>query len=541
MKKIGLAVLMLAGTFSFAQQNDDLTKEEKVWYHQSIKKNGVYGVDTEGAYKYLQSKGLKPVKVIVSVIDSGVEVDHPGLKPNMWVNKREIPGNNIDDDKNGYVDDIHGWNFLGGKEGDVNQDNLEATRVVRQYKDIFEGPNAESNKIRMPKKYEMYEAAKLKYEEGFKTASQNFEGVSRVYSLVPVMQKLLGNKPLNATTLAAIKPSTQQERMAMQFLMQTALNPELQGKPGSEVVSMLSEELKEAYDYYASQAKYHYNLDFDPRYIVGDDYTNVNERYYGNNHYEGPDALHGTHVAGIIAGVPNAKSPQYGVASKVAEIMTVRAVPDGDERDKDIANAIRYSVDNGAKVINMSFGKGFSPNIQAVWDAIKYAQSKGVLLVHAAGNDNKDIGKSPNYPTNFYTSDDLKPFVNNMITVGASTEDARDLRASFSNFNTKMVDVFAPGQQIYSTVPDGKYKMLQGTSMASPVVAGAAAVLLAYMPTLTPQQIIESLVKTTNVSDVALTAGEDNNHTFRDLSVSGGVIDLRKAAEYAYTRFYKKR
>ncbi|MGL6037769.1 MAG: S8 family serine peptidase, partial [Soonwooa sp.] len=262
---------------------------------------------------------------------------------------------------------------------------------------------------------------------------------------------------------------------------------------------------------------------------VGDNYDDYSERYYGNNHYQGPDALHGTHVAGIIAGVPQAKEIQYGVASKVAKIMTVRTVPNGDERDKDVANAIRYAVDNGAKIMNMSFGKPVSPGKTHVWDAMKYAESKGVLMVKAAGNDNENLGEHAYYPTNFATQHDVKPFVNNMIVVGASTNDNASLRADFSNYNQKMVDVFAPGDKIYSSIPTSTYKYEQGTSMASPVVAGASAVLLAYMPNLTPAQIIESLTKSVNKSSA---------NDFAKQSVAGGVIDVKKAAEYAYTHFY---
>jgi subtilisin family serine protease len=209
--------------------------------------------------------------------------------------------------------------------------------------------------------------------------------------------------------------------------------------------------------------------------------------------------------------------------------MSVRTVPNGDERDKDVANAIRYAVDNGAKVLNMSFGKPVSPGKNVVWDAFKYAQDKGVLLVKAAGNENEDVAEHLAYPTNFKNVTDDKPFVNNVLVVGASTNDNNALRAGFSNYNKKMVNVFAPGQEIYSTVPHSEYKYLQGTSMASPVVAGAAAVLLAYMPNLTPAQVIESLVKSSNAS----TANDFGNY-----SEAGGVIDLKKAAEYAYTNFY---
>ena len=219
--------------------------------------------------------------------------------------------------------------------------------------------------------------------------------------------------------------------------------------------------------------------------------------------------------------------------------MSVRTVPDGDERDKDVANAVRYAVDNGAKILNMSFGKPFSTGKEHVWEAFKYAQEKGVLLVKAAGNENEDISEHRAYPTNFKSVTDEKPLVDNMIVVGASTNDNQALRADFSNYNKKMVNVFAPGDKIYSTVLDGKYDYLQGTSMASPVVAGASAVLLAYMPNLRPHQIIQALVATSNKSTSTAGLNSGANVKFDMISQSGGVIDVEKAAEYAYEHFYK--
>ncbi len=542
MKKLLIAASFFASAgFLFSQTTTEVTvdpmkdKDLMNWYHKDYATSKVYGVNTDNAYKFLESKGLKPKTVVVGVLDSGVEVDHPGLVKNMWKNANEVPNNGKDDDGNGYVDDIYGWNFIGGKKGDIDTDNMEVTRVVKAYQPIFEGTNSETNKAnqaKMPEEFEMYMKSKQLFNEKSVEAKKNFEFYNKLNNLVPVMTKLLGDKKLNAETLSSLKPSNQDEGFAAQILGQLSNDPAVAGKSGEEVGKYMTTQMKEALDYFGPQATKQYNLDFDPRKeIVGDNYDDYSEKYYGNNDYEGPDAKHGTHVAGIIAGLANGNEVQHGVADRVAKIMTVRTVPDGDERDKDVANAIRYAVDNGAKILNMSFGKPVSPGKKYVWDAFKYAEEKGVLLVKAAGNENEDIAEHTYYPTNFKNVTDEKPFVNNMIVVGANTNDNDNLRASFSNYNKKMVNVFAPGQEIYSTVPDGKYEYLQGTSMASPVVAGAAAVLLAYMPNLKPNQIIESLVKSSNN---ATNNGFDNN------SESGGVIDLQKAAEYAYNNFYSK-
>ena len=543
MKKVLIAAAFLA-SFSFAFAQDKMQDNDlKTWYHKDFSTTNVYGVNTDNAYKFLESKGLKPRTVVVGVLDSGVEVDHPGLINNMWKNPNEIPNNGIDDDKNGYVDDIYGWNFIGGKTADVDADNLEVTRMVKKYQPIFEGTDSaknRANQAKMPEEYAIYQKSKKLYDEKGSEAKQYYHYFSGFNNAIPSIVKTLNGKTLTKANLAAIKPASQEDSRNLQILNSLVQDAENVGKTPKEVEELLRKEIEGALKHYESQATKHYNLDFDPRAeIVGDNYDNYNEKHYGNNHYEGPDASHGTHVSGIIAGLPHGNEAQYGVAHKVAKIMTVRAVPDGDERDKDVANAIRYAVDNGAKILNMSFGKAVSPGKKYVWDAMKYAEKKGVLLVKAAGNDNQNIGENEYFPTNFMKQSDEKPFVSNMIVVGASTNNNQNLRARFSNYNSKMVDVFAPGQEIYSTVPDAKYEYLQGTSMASPVVAGAAAVLWAYMPSLTPQQIKEALVKTVNKSTV--NANVDSSANFDQISVAGGVIDLYKAAQYAYDNFYNKK
>jgi len=539
MKKLVLAAVFLAGfSFTYAQESKDSTidpKENKdlmTWYHKDFATSKVYGVNTANAYKYLESKGLKPKTVVVGVLDSGVQVDHPGLVKNIWSNPNEVPNNGKDDDGNGYIDDVHGWNFIGGKNGDIGIDNMEVTRVVAKYKPVFEGDDSTKNKAnqaKMPEEFAMYMKSKELFTKKSVDAKQNFQQYTMINEAIPEMLKMLGGKTLTKENIANIKPTDQKQAIGLQVLNNLAQSPAFSGKSSAEVEKLMKEEIKGALDHFGPMAK-QYDLNYDPRAeIVGDNYEDYSEKSYGNNHYQGPDAEHGTHVSGIIAGLPQGKEVQYGVASKVAKIMVVRTVPNGDERDKDVANAIRYAVDNGAKVLNMSFGKPVSPGKNVVWDAFKYAEDKGVLLVKAAGNENEDVAEHLAYPTNFKNSSDAAPFVNNVLVVGASTNRNNDLRAGFSNYNQKMVNVFAPGEEIYSTVPNNEYSYQQGTSMASPVVAGAAAVLLAYMPNLKPAQIIEALVKTSNKS---------TENDFGSKSQAGGVIDVKKAAEYAFTNFY---
>lgn len=544
MKNIFTALGLFVGLVTFAQSAPQTADTDLMtWYHKDFSSTNVYGVNTQNAYKYLEAKGLKPKPVIVGVIDSGIQIDHPGLAKNIWTNVNEVPGNGKDDDNNGFVDDVHGWNFLGNKNGDLYDDNMEVTRMVKKYKPIFEGPDSASNKAnqaKMPEEFAMYMKSKEIFTRKSIEARQAYETYRRIQQLVPTIVEMLQGRALSQEVVSSIRPTTQEQAVSLAVLSQLLQDPEMRGKKPEELRTLLTEQMNEAVQEYETQATKHYNLDFDPRAeLVGDNYDDYSEHNYGNNHYNDPKGEHGTHVAGIIAGVPNGNEVQYGVGYKTAKIMTLRAVPNGDERDKDIANAIRYAVANGAKIINMSFGKPISPGKEEVWKAFKFAEDNGVLLVKAAGNENENIAENVYYPTNFKDVKDERAFLNNMIVVGASTNNNEFLRADFSNYNGNMVDVFAPGDKIYSTVPGSKYKYLQGTSMASPVVAGAASVLLAYMPNLTPPQIIEALVNTANKSSVNAMINSNTNNRFDLISRSGGVIDLRKAAEYAYTHFYR--
>lgn len=506
MKKVVFSIALAFGLFVnslSAQATDSLTL--KNWYHQNYEKTGVYGVGTNDAIEFLKSKGIKPSSIVVGVIDSGVQIDHPDLKKNIWVNPKEKPNNKKDDDGNGYIDDIHGWDFIGGKDGkDVDHDTMEATRVVAKYEKMFESANKSTNEANIkkyPKEYQEYLRAKLVYDVKLKEAQKGMDNISsnqeQISQVVSTLRDALGNNTItveNAQKLA--NPNLKS------YVMMLASDSSVSGKTVDEFEKIALEQFKEQAKYYGDQLKYMLNKDYDPRAIIGDNYSDLKQKNYGNNEVEGPDALHGTHVSGIIAAERNNNIGMDGIAGDVAKILVVRAVPDGDERDKDIANAIYYAVDNGAKVINMSFGKGFSPDKERVWEAMKYAEKKDVLMVHAAGNDNKNVDITFNYPTNFKDGENTS-FVNNWITVGASTRYNDNLKASFSNYGQR-VDIFAPGLEIYSTVTKSGYKFLQGTSMASPVVAGCAALLWAYFPSLTAAEVKDILLKTANKSNVPL-------------------------------------
>ncbi len=537
-----LTTFFLAATIFIVAQQVDTEKQN--WFHQDYSKTGIFGVGTNEAIKFLEDKKVKPNTITVAVIDSGIEIDHEDLKYNIWVNKKEIKGNGKDDDKNGYIDDVNGWDFIGGKNGeDVDIDTYEMLRMVVQGKKLFDGNT--SNQTKMPEKYSEYLAAKKELEEKIDEHNKNLELYRNLQYMYPMImseiKKYTGNNKLTPEYLKTLDVNANLKQIVDGMIE----SGETADYTADEYLEFVKKELEDGVKHFQEGLQFQLNEEYDPRKIVGDNYENKREKYYGNNEVEGPDASHGTHVAGIIAAKRNNKIGIDGIAGNVAKIMAIRAVPNGDERDKDIANAIRYAADNGAKIINMSFGKDYSPDKEIVWEAIKYADDKGVLMFHAAGNDNKDVDVEPNFPTNYKNG---TSFTKNWITVGASTRKADDLRADFSNFGKIKVDIFAPGYDIYSTYTDQKYKYESGTSMASPTAAGCAALLWAYFPTLTATQVKEILLSTVNKSNVVVGVGEQDEKTqeykikksFSDLSVTGGVIDVNKAIQKAYELTAKK-
>ncbi|MGV0830919.1 S8 family peptidase [Empedobacter brevis] len=542
MKKflLSISVAMFLGIASFAQETTTalpLPKvDQKFWQHESLEETGVYGVNTQKAIQFLESKKRKPSQLIVGVLDSGVEITHPDLKDNIWTNAKEIANNGKDDDKNGYVDDIHGWNFIGGKDGkNVDGDTLELTRLFVKYLDLFEkSADAVSNKTKFPKEFEDYQKIKTEFENKLAEAKQGaaqYGQMDEVFKIAfPALNSEWGDKELNEKNMVAFQPKSKE---AQQGMMIFGLVPKeaWEGKSMKDFTKEIGDEISGGAKYYKEQVEINLNTELDPRPIVGDNYADKSERNYGNNDVDGPDSLHGTHVSGIIAAKSGNGIGMDGIAGNgYVKIMSVRTVPNGDERDKDVANAIRYATDNGAKILNMSFGKAYSPDKQIVWDAFKYAEKKGVLLIKAAGNDNVNIDDEIHYPTLF--DEKGNEISKNVITVGANTMDHTNLKASFSNFGKKSVDVFAPGQAIYSTVPnkDGEYKNEDGTSMASPVVAGVAALVWAHYPKLTAIDIKQILMDSVN-----------KNPSLADISVTGGVVDAYKAVQLAEKMYIAKK
>ncbi len=518
------------------------------WIHLSSDQ-GYNGVATEQAYRYL--KGKTANTVVVAIIDSGVDIEHEDLKNNIWVNKGEIPENGIDDDGNGYIDDINGWNFIGGPKGNVNHDTYEVTRLYKKLKYKYEDANeSQLSKTQLIeyKNFKKYEEEVLSKREKAITSLNNIkDSEKRVLSAISALEKALDGRDLNEN-LDSLDLSDPEVDMAVQMVKRAQAD----GAQIPTVENLRTEVLDQfvgAKDHYSGQKDFSYNPDFDPRPLIGDDYSNGNEMYYGNNDVEGPDALHGTHVAGIVAAERGNDLGMDGIADHV-EIMSIRTVPNGDERDKDVANAIRYAVDNGASIINMSFGKGFSWDKEIVDAAVKHATKNDVLLIHAAGNSAQNNDTTDNFPNDTYSKGGLfKPkYSKNWIEVGAlSYKKGEDLSATFSNYGAENVDIFAPGVAVYSTLPDNQYRPLQGTSMAAPVVAGVAALLRSYYPSLSATQVKDLLLSSSvKLNETVKVPGTDDKMPFSKLSVSGGTVNAFKAVSSAATvkgksKKYKKK
>jgi subtilisin family serine protease len=536
-----ITAFVIAENSSFAQQEKSPKSGDvpKGWHLLDKTKDGYYGISIDKAYEFIRTKNLKGKTVVVAVIDSGIDTLHEDLKDILWVNPKEIAGNGIDDDGNGYIDDIHGWNFIGGKDGkNVKQDSYEGARVYHMYKGKFTGKNIDTAQLSADEKdeYKMWLKSKKKIEgEG------NEEGVDLVMlkrALISAqksdssMRKYLNKETYTGNdvdTFTAVSPQEKGARASLLYLFKANQMMETTNKEfldGFEEFVSGEERKAEAKD----KAPQNYRTD-----ITKDNENDINDRSYGNPDVMASTPFHGTHVAGIIGAVRGNEKGMDGVADNV-RIMMIRAVPDGDEHDKDIALAIRYATDNGAKVVNMSFGKDFSPQKKWVDDAVKYAESKGVLLVHAAGNDAKNIDTADNFPNAIIKGTNKK--ASNWITVGASGDPkAGGFTASFSNYGKQQVDVFAPGVKIYSSIPGGNtYGNAQGTSMACPVVAGTAAFLLEYFPYLTPQQLKYCLMKSTQAPEGKVKKpGSDDMVALSDLSESGGIINALEAAKVAAT------
>ena len=500
----------------------------ETWHLTPANSAPYYGTGVEKAYTELLANKTPGEKVIVAIIDSGTDIEHEDLKENVWVNDDEVPGNREDDDNNGYIDDVYGWNFIGGPDGShVNKDTYELTRLYAKLNSKYEGMNEGSVSEENQDEYEYYLEIKKAYDRRVEQNNRNLNQVGQSSQAILFAKQTLNISNIDSVSaddLEVNSSDTQQTQQAKQIMSYLINN----GASESDI-----SDLQEYYEHLQGLANYGLNPDFNPRDIVGDDYDDLSNRFYGNNDVIGPTSEHGTHVAGIVGAIRDNNLGATGIAD--IELMILRTVPDGDERDKDVANAIRYAAENGARVINMSFGKGYSPQKFYVDDAIRYADSVGVLMISGSGNGSDNVDSTDSYPTRFYDDGGM---ATNYLSVGATSWQSDSmLVASFSNYGKETVDIFAPGVDVYSTYPNNEYKMESGTSMASPVVAGVAALIMSYYPELSATDVKEILLETvTKVDQVVYKPGTDEGIPFSELSSTGGIINAYEALKLAEER-----
>jgi subtilisin family serine protease len=496
----------LAITTTITAKKAKLTDvQEKRWSHLDMFTDTIPGMSVDRAIELLKNR--KSTKVIVGVLDSGVDIEHPELKPVVWTNNKEIAGNGIDDDKNGYTDDIHGWNFLG----DIEHENMEFVRILKK------GDDGSAQ----------YKKAKAEYDKQYREAMAGKQQIEFILKADKSIQDKLGKKNYTSEDLEKLNTNGDQMLGAVKARFTQILS--------TISKEQLDKELAGAMEHYDSELRYHLNKDYDGRKLLGDNPDDFTKKSYGNNNVTGPEkegAKHGTHVAGIIAQTRGNNVGGDGVATGHVEIMTVRAVPDGDEYDKDVALGIRYAVDNGAKVINGSFGKYYATHSDWVYDAIKYAADKDVLIVFAAGNEGTDLDadSSQRYPNDDKNS--LTEFTDNILTIGALDYNyGKEIVADFSNYGKTKVDVFSPGVRIYATTPNNSFEFLQGTSMASPNAAGVAALVRAYYPQLKAAQVKQILMDSGIALNLDVTVGGDESNVkpFSELSRSGKIVNAYNA------------
>jgi subtilisin family serine protease len=503
-----------------------LAEAPEQWWLLDPVRDSVAGVGATRAYTELLAGRPPQREVVVAIIDSGVDAEHEDLRENIWRNPGEARDGR-DTDGNGYADDLIGWNFIGGADGrNVEHDTYEVTRIYAALRPRFEGARADTLSAAARQEHELYQQVRRELNENRQRAQQMLAQMRSIGAALAqaetTLRQHLGTQTLTVQQVRDVRNAPAAVMQARQLYLQLA------------ELGATEKELQRATEHFTGQLQYGYNPDFDPRPIVGDDYANPRERHYGNSDVRGPDATHGTHVAGIVGAVRGNARGIDGIAPAV-RLMPVRAVPDGDERDKDVANAIRYAVDNGAHIVNMSFGKAYSPNKDVVDAAVRYAEERGVLLVHAAGNDSENLESKGNFPNRDYLGGGS---ARNWIEVGASSWRAAgdSLAAGFSNYGRTRVDVFAPGVDIYSTVPDNGYERNSGTSMAAPVVSGVAALLMAHFPELSAVQVRQILLETaTPFADRRVARPGENAGfaRFGELSATGGVVNAHEAVRRA--------
>lgn len=530
LKKIFYAIILQLFTAAVFAQASGNNEKLKGWHLLNQQQDGYLGTGVKEAYELLKNK--KSTTVIIAVIDSGIDTVHEDLKTVLWTNSKEVAGNGVDDDGNGYKDDVHGWNFCGAADGTNLETNThEIARLYHGWKNEFEGKKEKDIPADRKFLFGQWKRAAALLDKQYTEYEKNFPNVDRTYKVLQLTGRIVSTH-LSKTSFIKNDIALIQARDSVGWAVEVWKDIFSQGSDASITNTAIIAEVESYRNVLLNNKKRKDDLPVDFRAaLTKDKYTDIKDSIYGNNNLKSGSGNHGTHVSGIIGAARNNSIGIDGIVDNV-RIMAIRAVPGGDEHDKDVALAIRYAVNNGASIINMSFGKPVSPYKQFVDDAIKYAASKNVLVVHGSGNDGEDLDENVFYPNAFFLDGTT---ATNMLTVGASGDHSTgNLVAPFSNYSNKVVDIFAPGVYINSTTTNNGYEPFDGTSMASPVAAGVAGLIKSYFPSLTPQQIIELLMRTgITIQEEVNCPGSDKKVAMKKLCKSGKIINAYEAVKLA--------
>ncbi len=542
MLKYGLTLLMYTcSLFAWGQAT-------QFWHWKDLTKDGVHGVSLIEAHQKLTALKLTPTPIVIAVLDGGIDTSHPQIKPFLWKNSKEIPGNQLDDDKNGYVDDYYGWNFLGNRHGvNINKAAAEKSRVYHRYKKEFNQAALDSSQWNQEKKktyltWKQAAAEMIFSEEDAANLSFIKMAKNAVLKMGAVLIKEIEDTNFTAEQLEPFQPMG---KIAADTKISYLRTLQALGIDKSMGYSSILNDLS---DYIAAKEQSSLALENEPddlrKTIIQDQYENFKDQFYGNMDIMGPNARHGTHVAGLAIGITDTAATSFKTPIR---IMGLRVVPDGDEYDKDIALGIRYAVNNGAKVINMSFGKSFSPEQAWVDSAIRYALSKDVLIIHSAGNESYDLNIKTVYPSPYSTF--FKDKAANMLTVGASSDPliGESLLTDFSNYGNQVVDLLSPGHKIYSSLPSPRFGFQNGTSMAAPIVSHIAGLVRAYFPKLTAVEVknilLQSCWKPNDPNSQFAIPQKEQTSTLSNIAAEGGIINaalsIQNAATYYATKYKK--
>lgn len=528
-----LVICSVFAVLAYSQSQLSVKERKDGWHLLDQQTDGYMGISLDKAYELL--KGRKSTTVIVAVIDSGIDTAQEDLRDILWRNEKEINGNGIDDDKNGYIDDVYGWNFCGAPNGEnLARNSYETARVYHGWKNEFESKKEKDIPADRKFLFSQWKKAEILINKDYEESNTQKNGILNLFTAMERSSQIIcDHLSVKEFSLSDVKPLLKDDKK--QVAVSAELWADLFKNSGDDKIKNTAI-ISEISDYIGQlDTKINRKLQAPEEWrgnLVKDKYTDINDRFYGNNNLKTGSGDHGTSVAGTIAAVRNNGIGIDGIADNV-RIMAIRAVPGGDEHDKDVALAIRYATDNGAKIINMSFGKPVSPYKEFVDDAVRYAASKGVLLVHGSGNDGKDITKDVFYPNPVFINGQRAV---NFLTVGASGDETTGgYAAPFSNYSNQSVDIFAPGMNIYTTATDNRYRGADGTSLASPVAAGVAALLKSYFPALTPEQLI-TIITTSGqplTEVVSLPGSDEKKVKFSGLSSSGRIINAYEAVKKA--------